>query len=239
MLELAKTEGIETLLFGTLTFPRPVTLKEAQKAWNSASSNTLRPAISKGLKVLEPHKSLRPHYHVVLSTGEDVRSGFDFEAYHRAKAHHWASAEGRKATREYGRSANENLRGWWMFFRRFERYGFGRTEAIPIYKAGEAAAEYASKYVSKEDRPVEFKGARLYSAINWKPSTRRGFGFVDSGRAWRLAVARIAKDMGFTSEGDFRREFGSNWAWGLRGTIFSIAEEIKAEYRAKAENVTA
>lgn len=237
-LELIQTEGIETILFTTLTFPRPVTLKEAQKAWNSAASHALRPAIPKALRILEPHKTKQPHYHLLEATGQDVRDGFDFEAYQRARAVHWASAEGRKATREYGRSANEHLREWWTFHRRLERFGFGRNEAIPIYKAGEAAADYASKYLDDLDRPVEFKGARLFSAMNWKPSTRRGFGFADSGRAWRLAVARIAADMGFTSEADFRREFGPKWAWGLRGTIFSIAQEIEAQYRQQAQNAT-
>ncbi|MBC2594032.1 hypothetical protein H5P28_07130 [Ruficoccus amylovorans] len=236
VLELIQIEGIETILFGTLTFPKPVTLKEAQKAWNSAASNAIRPAILKGCRILEPHKSRQPHYHLVIATGQDVRRGFDFDAYQEARAHHWASAEGRKATRIYGASANDELREWWTFFRRLERFGFGRSEAVPIYKAGEAAAEYASKYVSDLDRPIEFRGARLYAPINWKPSTKRGFGFVESGRAWRLAVAKIAQDLGFTSEADFRREFGSNWAWGLRGTIFSIAQDIKAEHSQRAQN---
>lgn len=175
VLEMINDEGKETCLFITLTFPDKPTLKTAARRFNSANTNALRHEMVKGYRVLEPHKDLAPHYHLIIATGVDVRQGFDFESYLEAKNLHWKSRRAILLTKKYGKSANPELRRYWNFFRTFKRFGFGRTEAIPIRSEAEAAAEYVSKYLANTERPIEYKGKRLHYPLKWKPSTSSQF----------------------------------------------------------------
>ena len=65
---------------------------------------------------------------------EDIRTGFHFAAVKRG---------------DY-RSASAYLRREWRFWRATApKYGFGRTELLPIKKTAEGVAKYVGKYIAK------------------------------------------------------------------------------------------
>jgi len=57
--------------------------------------------------------------------------------------------------------------------------------------------------------------------------------WIKTGRAYRLALKKIAGEMGIYDYEMFcnrmRQEYGVKWQYSLRGYICSIAEEIKQE----------
>jgi hypothetical protein len=67
-------------------------------------------------------------------TTVDIRTGFDFAAVKRG----------------IYRSASDYLPREWKFWRETApKYGFGRTELLPIKKTAEGVAKYVGKYVAK------------------------------------------------------------------------------------------
>ncbi|MGB7747589.1 MAG: hypothetical protein WBN75_09910 [Verrucomicrobiia bacterium] len=98
--------------------------------------------------VMERMDSGRIHYHLLVVLAQDIRTGFDFAAVKRGNY----------------RSASAYLRREWKFWRETApKYGFGRTELLPIRKTAEGVAKYVGKYVAKHigQRLPEDKGARL------------------------------------------------------------------------------
>jgi hypothetical protein len=62
------------------------------------------------------------------------------------------------------RSASDYLRREWKFWRvTAPKYGFGRTELLPIKRTAEGVASYVAKYIAKHigQRLPADKGARL------------------------------------------------------------------------------
>ena len=208
--------GIKNLGFLTLTFRDHVLdPKEAQRRFNSLRTHVLRERYLADIRVMERQKSGRIHYHLLVVVGEDIRTGFDFEAC---------------ANGDY-RSANQRLKQEWAFWRKTAKaYGFGRTELLPIKSNSECIARYVGKYISKhfEARQYRDKGVRLveYSRNARIASTRMQF--VSEGSAeWRRKVGifchYIAENTGCapTFEG-VRGVLGSKWAYQWRKFIASL-----------------
>jgi len=155
---------------------------------------------------------------------EDIRTGFDFAAVKGG---------------DY-RSASEYLRKEWKFWRATApKYGFGRTELLPIKKTAEGVAKYVGKYVAKHigQRLPEDKGARLvrYSKGTNRVTTR--FSWVSPGaRMWRAKLGAFCGMLNLNSDNyqEFLREwFGRNWVYVLRPLIQSIKVP---EFYAEAES---
>lgn len=208
--------GLENLGFLTLTFRDHVTdVKEAQRRLNSLTSNVLRGRYRYYIRVMERQKSGRIHYHLLVVLDGDIRTGFDFIA----------CAKG-----DY-RSANKRLRDEWFFWRKTApKYGFGRTELLPIKSNSEGIARYVGKYIGKhfESRQIQDKGARLveYSRGSRVASTRMQF--VSAGSAeWRRKVGifcyYISETMGCepSFEG-LRSVLGPRWAYQWREFIAAL-----------------
>lgn len=208
--------GIENLGFLTLTFRDHVLdPKEAQRRFNSLRTHVLRERYLADIRVMERQKSGRIHYHLLVVVGEDIRTGFDFEAC---------------ANGDY-RSANQRLKQEWAFWRKTAKaYGFGRTELLPIKSNSECIARYVGKYISKhfEARQYRDKGVRLveYSRNARIASTRMQF-VSEGSAAWRRKVGifchYIAENTGCspTFEG-VRSVLGPKWAYQWRKFIASL-----------------
>ncbi|ENJ1622211.1 hypothetical protein ACEYZO_004935 [Escherichia coli] len=208
--------GIKNLGFLTLTFRDHVLdPKEAQRRFNSLRTHVLRERYLADIRVMERQKSGRIHYHLLVVIGEDVRTGFDFEAC---------------ANGDY-RSANQRLKQEWAFWRKTAKaYGFGRTELLPIKSNSECIARYVGKYISKhfETRQHRDKGVRLveYSRNARIASTRMQF-ISEGSAAWRRKVGifchYIAENTGCspTFEG-VRSVLGPKWAYQWRKFIASL-----------------
>jgi hypothetical protein len=170
-------------------------------------------------------KSGRVHYHLLVNVGKDIRTGVDFKEL---------------VNRNYS-SAPPSLRQEWSFWRMTaKKYGFGRTELLPVASNAEAIGRYVGKYISKnigQKRPDEDKGVRLveYSRGARVHSTR--FQFVtENSKKWRSKVKAFAKlmtDSGATLDpetGDcpqltfenLSQYLGPKWAYHFREIILSM-----------------
>ena len=178
---LAEKHGLDRIGFLTLTFGNHVTcLKEAQRRFNSLTSNALRVRYPVMIRVIERMKSRRIHYHLLVVLADDIRTGFDFDAIER---------------RDY-RSASPAIRKEWAFLRKAAKtYGFGRTELFPIKSTEEAIGRYMGKYISKhlEAREEGDKGARLVTYSTGARMAVTRFSWVTPGaQAWRRKVKAFA-----------------------------------------------
>jgi hypothetical protein len=166
--------------------------------------------------VLERQRSGRIHYHFLVALDHDIRTGFDF-----------ASA----AAGDYS-TASKFMRCEWRFWRRIApRYGFGRTELLPVKSSTEAISKYVGKYISKHisQRNIEDKGVRL---VRYSRGVRAGtchFQFRNSGSAeWRKKVALFAQIMSVTigkelnSIADLSFNLGKRWAYTHRDFIAGL-----------------
>ncbi|HHQ9659985.1 TPA: rolling circle replication-associated protein [Escherichia coli] len=210
------TYGLSNVGFLTLTFRDHVTdPKEAQRRFNSLKSNVLASRYRAYIRVMEPMKSGRIHYHLLVALDSDIRTGFDFVAV---------------KNQDYS-TANKAIRAEWSFWRKTApKYRFGRTELMPVRSNSEGIGRYVGKYISKgiESRTEQFKGTRLveYSRKAKIASTR--FQFVTGGSAeWRRKLAifvhYIADNTGCepSFEG-LRRVLGARWSYHWREFILSL-----------------
>jgi hypothetical protein len=213
-LSLVFRHGLERIGFLTLTFARHVVdFKEAQKALHSLMTGVLKKRYSEYIVVMERMDSKRVHYHLLVTLAEDIRTDFDFAAVERG---------------DY-RSANDYLRSEWKFWRvTAPKYGFGRTELLPIKSTAEGIAQYVGKYISKHisQRLPEDKGARLvrYSKGTNRAGTR--FSWVSTGaRTWRAKLGTFCRMLALNPDNyqEFLKEwFGKNWVYHLRPLILAI-----------------
>jgi hypothetical protein len=232
VLWLIEKYGLERIGFLTLTFARHVVAyKEAQKALHSLMTGVLKQRYPEYIIVMERMDSKRIHYHLLVVMAEDIRTGFDFAAVKQG---------------DY-RSASDYLRREWKFWRETApKYGFGRTELLPIKKTAEGVAKYVGKYVAKHigQRLPEDKGARLvrYSKGASRAGTRFSWVMSPGARMWRAKLGAFCRMLGLNSDNykEFLNEwFGRNWVYHLGSLIYAIKlpefyseEESKTSLRA-------
>jgi hypothetical protein len=218
--------GINHIGFLTLTFADDVQChKEACKRFNSLATNVLNVRYVQWVRVSERQKAGRWHFHLVVVSKQDIRRGVDFAAI---------------ARRDY-KSASPALRSEWAFWRNTaKRYGFGRSELLPVKKTGEALAAYVAKYISKgfSYRRDEDKGARLVSYSKNARVCGSRFSFVGGqSHQWRLRCKLFLDNLYFRhyqqsidggqlplepfTYDDMPSLFGTRWAWRLRDKILS------------------
>jgi hypothetical protein len=199
--------GLERVGFLTLTFAEHITdRKEAQRRWHSLRTSILKKRYGRILRVFERQHSGRIHFHVLIALPDDIRTGFSFD----------------DAARGVYRSANAALRSEWAFWRRTApRYGFGRTELLPI-KNPAAMGKYVGKYIGKhlDVRLFEDKGVRLVQCSQGWKSTSSQFSWNSPG-AWcyRQKLRSFAVKRGCGSMADLSRLLGRSWGHTHRDVI--------------------
>lgn len=117
---LSDAYGVHQLGFLTLTFAQHILCpKEAQRRLNSLLTNVIKKRYREYVGVMERQKSGRIHYHLLVVTDKDLKTGVNFKEL----------ADGNY------RSAPADLRSEWLFWRTTaKKYGFGRTELLPVKK---------------------------------------------------------------------------------------------------------
>lgn len=199
---LVRVHGVGRIGFLTLTFPDNCKdWREAQRRFNSLCSHYLRGRFGDWVVCVEPQKRGAIHYHLVVVVGEDIRSGIDFEAL---------------AKRDY-RSASPYLRSIWRDLRKhLPKYGFGRSELLPVKSTGDGIARYVGKYLDKgcAYRGDAFKGARMvrYSQ-GWRAVSPRFSWTSDGARNWRKLVGDLVSLVGGDDLSALSNRFGKSWAW--------------------------
>lgn len=217
---MIERHGIERVGFLTLTFRDHVTCpKEAQRRMHSLRTGVLKPRYREVITVLERQKSGRIHYHCLVAMAEDIRTGIDFAAL---------------ANRNY-RSAPEALRREWSFWRSTaKRYGFGRTELLPVRSCAQAMGKYVGKYIGKHldaRQPID-KRVRLVRYTGCKVASTR-FAWASPGAAeWRAklgAFVTMLHNVGAisapTTEAMAKR-FGPKWAFQWRDNIYTFPLDL-------------
>ena len=220
--EAARVAGLERLGFLTLTFRDHVTDKrEAQRRFHSLRTGVLLERYAGGLVVWERQRSQRLHAHLLVILSADIRTGVDFDAI---------------ADRDY-RSAPPALREEWAFWRKTApRYGFGRTELLPIKSEVGAIASYVGKYLQKDLGIPEDKGSNRYAAFGClKGIANQRHQPVHSSR-WRQAVGEFVQDMARhhgvppTWHG-MELALGKNWMFQWRDVLCARTARLWAAQR--------
>lgn len=170
--------GIDHVGFMTLTFSDHVTCPaEAQRRFNSLRTNFLKHHYKHYIRVVERTKSGRIHYHLLVVCKDNIRRGLNFRQI---------------AARNY-KSANQAIKRHWANLRTaMPKYGFGRSELMPIKTNSKGLARYVAKYIGKhiDSRISLDKGVRLCQTSQdkkseWKVATS-SFQFASPGsKLWR------------------------------------------------------
>lgn len=216
-----------------------VSPREFARRWNSFKTHE-GGWINGFLRFLEPQQRGTPHYHVLVATGFDLApNAFNWAAFNETRRQEGEpkaefdrrrkSPEWRAACQAYARSAVPELRELWRHLRKvLPRYGFGRTELLPLRdKTG--AAVYCGGYLrtGAQERYGAWKGARLIecdrvSSQMWRKHAR-GFQFNQTAeRIWRFQLGKWATSVRCRDEEELRKRFGSNWCFRHRDEIMRI-----------------
>jgi len=208
---LAGKYGLERLGFLTLTFGDDVQdAKESQRRFKSLRSHVLNVEFLAWVRVFERQKRGRIHYHLLVVLSGDIRTGVDFKEF------------------ESGRytSAGPLLRSQWAFWRDCApKYGFGRTELLPVKSTSEGIARYVGKYISKhiDNRQEIDRGVRLVEISRAARVGSTRFAWATAGAwLWRRKLGLVADAIGIPSMEDMTETFGPRWAYWLQELIGQI-----------------
>lgn len=178
-----ETFGLDKVGFLTLTFADDVTdPKEAQRRFHSLRTNFLKRHFPEYVCVYERTKKGRIHFHLLVNTRLNIRRGLNFSQI---------------AAGNY-KTANPYLRHLWTLLREnVGKYGFGRTELLPVKTNSKGLSRYVSKYIAKHinSRLPEDKGYRLVrTSIDkkavWKMANSN-FSFLSKGsKEWRRKLKK-------------------------------------------------
>lgn len=213
--------GLERTGFLTLTFADLVTDPvEAQRRMNSLTTHVIRPRYGEAIRVMERQKSGRIHYHLLVPLQADIRTGFDFRAVE---------------DRDY-RSASPALRSEWAFWRETaKKYGFGRTELLPIKSTAQAIGRYVGKYIAKHlgVRDERDLGCRLVSYVGPRVATVKFAWSGGRGRSWRVGLGSLvhalyeARQIHRPTVDAMSQRYGKRWAWKWRDVVRERAAAIE------------
>ncbi|MDD3181112.1 MAG: hypothetical protein PHQ04_12340 [Opitutaceae bacterium] len=222
--------GRDHCLFFTLTDEDNLHPKQFARRWN----NYLRRYgawIKSFIRVLEPQKQGRPHYHLIVAVAWDTRpDAFDWAAFDECQNErriNGPTARFRELRARYKASAAPELVALWSLLRKvLPRYGLGRAELLPIRKGKEAVAEYVGKYLEAglAIRKHSWKGTRRVefdrrNKTAWLVCTRVFAWNSPGAKAWRKRVGELAAALGVPDLEGIRRRLGARWAYRLREAI--------------------
>jgi hypothetical protein len=164
------------------------------------------------------HKDGVWHFHVVVATKIDIRTGTDIERLTDYSLPYW-QRRGRKFR-------SEALAKEWQELRKICcKYRFGRVELLPIKKNGAALARYVAGYLSKSfGRVPTGRRNRLvrYSQNLGRNHTMRFTPNSLSGLIRRTRLRLAVSMLQFSDHGDFADYFGPRWHYYLGDIIASI-----------------
>jgi len=220
-----EAQSVDHVGFLTLTFPDSVTCnKEASRRFHSFQTNYLakHEAFGKWVNQKERQKGRGRkegnagawHYHLVITLNGDIRSGVNWEEL--AKGNY--------------RSASPYLRSIWKDLRdNLEKYGFGRSELLPIRTNAEMMARYIGKYVSKHigQREENDKGVRLTSySGDWVKNSVKFAWNTQNAHEWRRKLAKFAKSLGCSELYQLSEKLGPGWVYKYLEDIIAIDQTI-------------
>ncbi len=220
ILGLIEKHGLVRIAILTLTLPRRVTdAKEAHRLFKPIGRK-LTKRYQCWVRVFERMDSGSIHWHILILLNEgDIYSNVNFEEFHR----------------KIYKSASIQLKEEWKFWRETaSKFGFGRTQFMPIETNKDAVANYFAKYISKHCffRRPEDKGAKIvrYSG-NFPRSVGPRFSwFNPNAKVFWKKVGQIVRSLPRIKatpdatqeelEALMRIEYGPKWLFNLSPYIF-------------------
>lgn len=233
---------ISYLGFLTLTFKENITCpKEASKRFKSFNSHFLSKSKDFGnwLAVRERQGRGAWHYHMLVRLPYDIKTGFLWDVYDHAlkfrdKTAPYRSKKNqiyRKIMSQATKSASPRLRQYWQELRlACSKYGFGRSEMLPIKSNIKAMTLYVGKYVSKElgERDSRDKGVRLVNySQGWIKNSPKFQWNSDGSREWRRKLMLFSRLCGCGDLYNLNKKLGSSWAYHYLDDIIRIDEFIE------------
>ena len=222
--------GRNHCLFFTVTDESNLHPTQFARRWNSFLVRN-GSWISSFIRVLEPQKQGRPHYHLLVAVHWDTRPGsFDWQAFDECRQERRATgptARFRELRARYKASAAPELVTIWQTLRKvLPRYGLGRAELLPLRKGKEAISEYVGKYLEAglTLRRHSWKGCRRVefdrrAKNEWVACSRQFAWHSPGAKIWRHRVGQLAGAIGADDMDGIRLRLGSKWAYRLRESI--------------------
>ncbi|MDP0497441.1 MAG: hypothetical protein Q7Q73_14665 [Verrucomicrobiota bacterium JB024] len=228
--------GLERLGFLTLTFAENISdFKEAQRRFNSLASHLLRKLFRHYVAVVEPQLRGAVHYHLVVVCLLDIRTGFDFAAFYECQREFRLSKHSQRfhvLKRQYTATASPTLRELWKQLRTdMKKYGFGRSELLPIRSNAEGIALYVGKYLEKGSmfRGEQFKGARrVRYSRGWK-KVSQNLAWLESGQQWRNTIAQVAALLGAKDMDAIKQIASRSWAYDILTLLKAFPDATPGE----------
>lgn len=225
--------SIDYVGFLTITTPDNCTnYHELQKRWNSFNSHYLKksPHFRHYLGVKERQDRGALHLHLLVMLAFDIRTGFDWEGYLESNELKKKGKPWRHVASKCYRSASEDLRGLWAELRDvLPRYGFGRSELLPIRTTVEGIARYVGGYLGKHigQRELRDKGMRLtFADSGWIKNSPKFQFFTDGSREWREKVELFAMVLKCSDFSDLHERLGPGWCHRYKREILEIKETL-------------
>ena len=186
-------------------------LREFQRRWNSLDDK-FRSSFVEKRSVGCGSGRMRTgnwHGHALVDLGFDFRPEFPFEEV---------------ARRNY-RNVDGRVRDLWKQLReKAPRYGFGRTELLPIKSNSEWAIKYLTSYLGKallSEKTIGEEKARLFGMWGCVRSAYSRFDWV-SGRIVRKKKAWLGWAHGLEGEDAFSQRYGNRWWFRLGEALMRV-----------------
>lgn len=210
---------------GILTVTTPSECLSAvayQKMWHSWRTHVLKELFPTGMWIRERQpRTGNWHSHSVIDLGWDIKTGFPF---------------GEVAARNY-KNVDPRLKDIWKTLRESAvKYGFGRTELLPIKANGPSCARYLVKYLTKVRGSDKLQGeekCRLFGIWGGVRFISTPFSYTRS-RILRKRKAWLAAMLGIECYAGFKVVFGSHWWHHLGAALSDVVMPI--EYYQVPEN---
>jgi len=228
--------GLLTLTFGVLGTGRgsretwelrqqAKELEFVQKRWHSLNTHIIAKHYPVWACILETQEDGVWHFHVVVVTKQDIRTGTNVEILTNKRLPAWM--------RRGKNLRNAALGAEWKMLRGIAcKYRFGRIELHPIRESGEAVARYLAGYLSKTWKGL--KSSRKSRLVRYSRAISKQFTMVFS--VWNLANLiyrtrlKIAASMlNFREYGDFADYLGPRWHYYLGDIIAGIPIPFRFE----------
>lgn len=189
-----------------------------QKRWHSFASNIVTKRYKDWICVLETHKDGVWHFHVVVATEADIRTGTNIEVLSNYRLPFYM--------RRGKHLRNEALAAEWTALRAACcKYKFGRVELLPVKKTGEAVAYYLTGYLFKTTRQLPPGSRNRLVRYSRTLSQRLTMRFSINSLGNLIARTRLKMAAGmlhFREYADFADYFGPRWHYYLGDIIAGI-----------------
>jgi hypothetical protein len=207
--------GRENVGFLTITTPSECLEPSAfQEKWHSYLTNVVRKMFATGMWARERQpRSGNWHAHAVVNVGWDIRTGFPFD----------------QVEKKFYATVDPRLRRLWTHLRETAvKYGFGRTELLPLKHGGHACARYITGYLAtafQSEKPGGHERCRLFSVWGRVRFVYPRFTFL-SARIIQKRKQWLAEMLELPDESHLAKSLGPHW-WFHFGK--ALAEVIMPE----------